>query len=234
MAQTPAVMRHTGDAIDYTPGSDTAAGTVVVTGSSLVGITTVDLPANKKGAVAVRGVFNVPKDNSNVAAGDALYWDDDANPVGGTAGSGAFTSNSSLGPFAGWALAAAGTGVGMVDMLLRSADDGSLPGSFAYLPTATVAAAGSDNTDAAVIDVGFTLVTGANDTKGVKLPTAAAGKICIIKVGDGADLKVYPNTGDAINKGTVTTGSITVVDDVCFMLIAHDATDWYTLPLLPS
>jgi hypothetical protein len=27
---------------------------------------------------------------------------------------------------------------------------------------------------------------------------------------------------------------MTVVDDVCFMLIALDGTTWYTLPLLPS
>lgn len=101
------------------------------------------------------------------------------------------------------------------------------------IPVATVAAAGSAQGDAAAIATGFTLVTGADDTKGVVLPAAAAGKVCIIKVGDGADLKVYPATGDAINALSANT-AITVVDDVCFMLIALDATTWYTLPLLPS
>lgn len=102
------------------------------------------------------------------------------------------------------------------------------------LPAATVAALGTDQTNAAPITTGFTLVTGADDAKGVILPTAVAGAVVIIKVAPGADLKVWPNTGDAINKGTVTTGALTVVDDVCFMLIAADATDWYTLPFLPS
>jgi hypothetical protein len=101
--------------------------------------------------------------------------------------------------------------------------------------TATVAAAGAGSvlTDAAQIDYGFTLATGADDTVGVKLPPAVAGKVCVIKVADGADLKVWPSTGDAIN--AIAAGSaMTVVDDVCFMLVAYDSTTWYTIPLLPS
>jgi len=101
------------------------------------------------------------------------------------------------------------------------------------IPTGTVAAAGSTQTNATEITTGFTLVSGADDTKGVRLPAAEAGAICIIKVGDGADLKVYPATGDVIN-ALSANGAITVVDDVCFMFIAYDSTTWYTLPLLPS
>jgi hypothetical protein len=101
------------------------------------------------------------------------------------------------------------------------------------IPVATVAATGTVQGDAAAITTGFTLVTGADDAKGVKLPAAAAGLMCIIKVGDGADLKVYPDTGDAIN-AIAANSPITVVDDVCFALIALDGTTWYTLPLLPS
>jgi hypothetical protein len=101
------------------------------------------------------------------------------------------------------------------------------------IPAATVAATGVDQTDAAAITTGFTLVTGADNAKGVKLPAAAAGLVCIIKVGTGDDLKVWPNTGDAINAIAADT-AMTVVDDVCFMLIALDGTTWYTLPLLPS
>jgi len=101
------------------------------------------------------------------------------------------------------------------------------------IPVTTVAAAGTNQGTAAALSLGFNYVTGADDAKGVKLPAAAAGRIVIIKVGPGADLKVYPNTSDKINDGTADA-AITVVDDVCFMLIAKDATDWYTLPLLPS
>jgi hypothetical protein len=101
------------------------------------------------------------------------------------------------------------------------------------IPVATVAATGTVQGDAAAITTGFTLVTGADDAKGVLLPAAAAGLVCIIKVADGADLKVWPATGDAINAIAVNS-AMTVVDDVCFMLIALDGTTWYTLPLLPS
>ena len=101
------------------------------------------------------------------------------------------------------------------------------------IPSATVAATGTVQADAALIATGFTLVSGADDTKGVKLPAAAAGLVCIIKVGTGADLKVWPNTSDAIN-AIAADSAMTVVDDVCFALIAYDATTWYTLPLLPS
>lgn len=101
------------------------------------------------------------------------------------------------------------------------------------IPTATVAATGTIQGDAAQIATGFTLVTGADDAKGVLLPAAAAGLVCIIKVGDGADLKVWPASGDAIN-GLSADTAMTVVDDVCFALIALDGTTWYTLPLLPS
>lgn len=96
-----------------------------------------------------------------------------------------------------------------------------------------LAATGTVQADAAQLIAGFNYVTGADDAKGVKLPGAKKGLAVIIKVGPGADLKVWPATGDAINDGSANA-SITVVDDVCFMLVAKDTTNWYTLPLLPS
>lgn len=99
---------------------------------------------------------------------------------------------------------------------------------------ATVAAAGTTAANGGVLtEATFHLVTGADDTKGVVLPAAAAGKWVAIKVGDGADLKVWPATGDAIN-ALSADAAMTVVDDVGFFLICLDGTTWYTLPLLPS
>jgi hypothetical protein len=64
------------------------------------------------------------------------------------------------------------------------------------LDSATVAATGSAQGDAAAIAHGFTLVSAADGTKGVKLPAAAAGGLCIVKNADAANaiLKVYPDT----------------------------------------
>jgi len=69
---------HDGNAIDYTPAADVAAGDVVVQ-QNLVGIAKLDIPADKLGALAVTGVFDFPK---ATGAGEAIgvganaYWDE--------------------------------------------------------------------------------------------------------------------------------------------------------------
>ena len=67
-----------GDAIDYTPGADVAAGQVVVL-SDLIGIAKTAISANVLGALAVEGVFDVAKEGGaavTFAIGDLAYWDD--------------------------------------------------------------------------------------------------------------------------------------------------------------
>ena len=105
------------------------------------------------------------------------------------------------------------------------------------LPVAAVAAAGNDNTNAAAITAyGVVHATGADGTKGVKLPAAAAGKVVIIKNADAANaiLKVYPGASDKINSGTATTGALSMAAKTAAMFIAIDDVDWFTVPLLPS
>ncbi|MGV3483361.1 MAG: DUF2190 family protein [Planctomycetaceae bacterium] len=64
-----------GAAVDYTPATDTPAGTVVVQGD-LVGITKRDIKANVLGAISVEGVFDIVKDSAAViTAGSKVYWD---------------------------------------------------------------------------------------------------------------------------------------------------------------
>ena len=69
-----------------------------------------------------------------------------------------------------------------------------------------------------------------------QLPAAAAGKVVVIKNSDAANavLKVYPATGDKINSGTATTGSLNMAAKTSTVLVAIDATDWFSVPLLPS
>ena len=228
MAQTPCKKVGAGMSLDYTPGSALAAGKVVIIGVTPM-IAELDVASGELGALANTGLWDIPKITGAIAQGDAVYWDADADPVGGTAGSGAATTTAAGNTMLGIASAAAASGDEMVRVLLMPANRSVVPS----IPTATVAAAGTNQATAAAISTGFTLVTGADDAKGVKLPAAVAGNVCIIKVGPGADLLVYPNTDDAIN-GIAANSPMTVVDDVCFMLIAHDETTYYTLPLLPS
>lgn len=66
-----------GDRIDYTPGSDVAAGAVVVIGD-LVAVADQDIPANKLGALSVNGLKGFPKASGGstaITAGALLYWD---------------------------------------------------------------------------------------------------------------------------------------------------------------
>ena len=68
---------HDGNAIDYTPGSDVAAGDVVVQGE-LIGVARTPIAASALGALAVRGVFDFPKatgGSTAIAAGANVYWD---------------------------------------------------------------------------------------------------------------------------------------------------------------
>ncbi len=63
-----------GDSIDYTPGSDTVAGAVVVQGTQ-VGITKTAIPANKLGTLHVQGVFDVDSaSGTTFSAGALVYW----------------------------------------------------------------------------------------------------------------------------------------------------------------
>lgn len=228
MAQTPAKFRHVGETIDYTPGSAVLAGTVYVLGN-LVTIVTKDIAADEKGATCVRGVFNVPKDNSDVSAGDTLYWNASGDPYGGTAGSGAFTKTVGSNKIAGHALEAAGTTTGDVDMLLHSSDS-ALQASFGPVSIATVAVGGTAIGNANAIDVGFTQVTGADDTAAIKLPEAAAGKVCIVKNAvSNKILKVFPAVNDTINSAAAnavynqTNGAFRIY-------VAYNAVNWWTDP----
>ena len=66
-----------GTAVDYIPETDVAAGTVVVEGD-LVGITKVDIPANRLGALHLFGAFDVVKSDGPATLGAKVYWDNTA------------------------------------------------------------------------------------------------------------------------------------------------------------
>ena len=68
---------HDGKAIDYTPGAAVSAGDVVVQGE-LVGVAKVPIAANALGALAVTGVFDLPKATgvgTAITVGANVYWD---------------------------------------------------------------------------------------------------------------------------------------------------------------
>lgn len=88
MAQ--ATFIHEGDAIDYTPGADVAAGTVVVQ-SDLIGVAKREITADTLGALAVAGVFDFAKaagGGVTFAVGALAYWDNTNDVAVATDGGG--------------------------------------------------------------------------------------------------------------------------------------------------
>ena len=72
-----AIFVHDGKSIDYTPGADVSAGDVVVQ-NDMVGIAKLDIASGILGALAVTGVFDVPKTagvGEAIGAGAKVYWD---------------------------------------------------------------------------------------------------------------------------------------------------------------
>ncbi len=67
-----------GDSVDYTPEADVDAGTVVVIGPNLIGISKLDIKAGELGALALVGVYDLPKatgTGADISRGVNIYWD---------------------------------------------------------------------------------------------------------------------------------------------------------------
>jgi hypothetical protein len=100
--------------------------------------------------------------------------------------------------------------------------------------TTPVTPLGANQAGAAPLVEGLSVVVGANDALGVRLPTAVEGAICIVKTTTAAKtLLVYPATGAAIN-AIAANGALTMAAVTSAMFVASSATQWYTVPLLPS
>jgi hypothetical protein len=95
------------------------------------------------------------------------------------------------------------------------------------------AAAGSTQANATALAEGLNVVSGADATKGVVLPTAVAGATVIVKSTAGAVLKIYPATGGTIN-ALSANGALSIAASTSVMLVASSTTQWYSLPLLAS
>ena len=121
MAQTAAILRKKGDAIDYTPSSAVLAGDVVVIGSTPL-IAPSAIAANTLGSLACEGVWDVPKTSDVFTVGDAVYWDTNGEPVTGDTLSGAADNSYATGELMGWAVANAANTASYVRVKLTSAE----------------------------------------------------------------------------------------------------------------
>ena len=224
MAQVPAQTYSGDDVIDYTPGSAVTGGDVVVL-NGIVGVAVTDIAANVKGSLAVDGQFKLPKTTAAWVRGLPVHWDPAGDPEGGDAGSGA-ANQLGVGTYAGICTEAAASGadLGIVD----------LNASSNLLAVSAVTAAGTNQATAAALSQGLNVVTGADGTKGVVLPTAVPGMQVIVKGVTAGVLKVYPATGGTVNALSANAAISLASGAIPATFIASSATQWYTLPLVPS
>lgn len=101
--------------------------------------------------------------------------------------------------------------------------------------TATVAADGSDQTGASQLASDYNNITGADGSKGVKLPAVSTGRSIVVSNTDNSGaLKVYPNTGGKINRGSANA-SVTVAANTTVVFIGDlEATTDYSMFVLGS
>ena len=104
--------------------------------------------------------------------------------------------------------------------------DLTLTGSLTKSVAGTVTAAGTTQGDATALTKTVNMITTATANQGVKLPTAAEGLSINIINTTAVTIKVYPNTSDVIDGGTVNVG-VNLAPYSSVELVAQDATDWY-------
>ena len=121
---------------------------------------------------------------------------------------------------------------------LNLTDGGTVDGNLTTavglaLGTQTVAAAGSDQAGAGAISATggpVVFVTGADNTKGVRLPLLSAvnvGQLVLVCNNlENKTLEIYPGSGDAINVLS-DDGGLTVAADTITMFIRMDAAEWF-------
>ena len=226
MAQEPVYTYSNECAIDYTPGSAVTAGDVVVL-NGIVGIAINDIAASAVGSLSIEGIKKVPKTTAAWVQGLPVHWDPTGTPdaSGATASSGA-ANQLGVGTYMGLcvATAASGADTGLVNL--------NAPTNL--LAVTAVTAAGSTIADAAQLSQGINVVTGADGTKGVILPTAVPGMQVIVKGVTAAVLKVWPKTGATINALSASAALSMTTGAMPLTFVATSSTQWYTLPLVAS
>lgn len=176
---------HAGASVDYTPSGTALVPGEVVVDNGLFGIAIGAIPVGKLGALQVAGVANIVKVTGALARGLAIYWDDDGDPLGGSAGTGCATSTSTSNTFIGFVSVAAGASDQVVTAYMVPA--------IAVTTTGNLAGTIADPDDAGAIAVGgsgsVSLVSvGADETRTLAIPTFVGQQIMLNMKTDAGDI----------------------------------------------
>jgi predicted RecA/RadA family phage recombinase len=188
MAQTFQARRlGTGEYIDYTPSSAVSAGDVVVDNGLLL-IAEQAVASGVEGSFAVRGEFDLVKVNGSMSVGAVVYWDDDGNPQGGTAGTGAVTTTSTSNTPVGRVIAAAGATDEKVAVKLFDAPSVTNTTTSVGPDVAEI----TDPGDAGAVPVTTSgtcmLVSAGAETRTLAIPTFIGQRLTLTMKTDGGDI----------------------------------------------
>jgi predicted RecA/RadA family phage recombinase len=199
MSQATYVQR--GEAIDYTPTSDVAAGQVVVQ-SARCGVARTPIAANTPGSLAVGGLFTVVKATGAINVGAALFWDADGNPQGGVAGTGCLTTTSTDNTFFGFAAAAAAETDTTVSALLVGVP--SVTNTIHNALTSVIEDPGASGAIPVTNGGSCQIVTAAAETRTLAVPTSVGQVLSLCMKTDGGNGTI--TVASAINQ----TGNNTI------------------------
>jgi predicted RecA/RadA family phage recombinase len=193
MAQSPAFLHSSDDAVDYTPAAAVTGGDVVISGG-IVGISPTDLAASEKGALQIDGIFQVPKSTGAIVAGQPIYWNPTGTPDSGDSGSGA-ANQTGNGTYMGIAVQAQASGDNTCLVILNA----GLP------PKQSAVTATSDGLTTGLIPAGtsFATVTSTDANHQISLPAGFIGQVLRILVGTTACELVSAVAVDKVNEVTV-------------------------------
>ncbi len=195
--------------LKYTPAAAVSAGAVVCVGLRAL-IAKLDMEADRVGALATVGVFDVVKKTGAWTDQQPIYWDPTGDPVSGTAGSGAATTVITA-YFLGFARGTAASGDA------RGAVDLSKPPAEAI---STIADPGASGAISVLKSGVMQLVTAAAETRTLARPSFIGQQIQICMKTDGGD-GVITVTG-----GVNMTGNNTLTFDnagECITLLAKQS-----------
>ena len=191
-----------GEAIDYTPTSDVAAGQVVVQ-AARCGVAKTPIAANTPGALAVGGLFTVVKATGAINVGAALFWDADGDPQGGEAGTGCLTTTSTDNTFFGFAAAAAAETDTTVSALLVGVP--SVTNTIHNALTSVIEDPGADGAIPVTNGGTCQIVTATAEARTLAVPTSVGQVLSLVLNDDGGDCTI--DVAAAINQ----TGNTRIV-----------------------
>jgi predicted RecA/RadA family phage recombinase len=217
MAQSPAFLASSDDALSYTPAAAVVGGDVIVQGG-IIGISPTDLAASEKGSISLEGIYDVPKTTAAWVIGLPVFWNATGDPDSGDAGSGA-ANQIGNGLYMGIATQAAASGDNTGRVLLNA--------PYPARPVAVTATTGGATTGLIPAGASYVTVTSDSADKQISLPAGYVGQVLRILVGTTACELISAVAADKVNEVTVgATNELALTAEALYTCVYTKAGFW--------